>query len=378
MALPKPEPGKSEQEILDAAEERIKILGGDPSADEIIPDNESIPAEDLEEVDEDAEEDDDLDSDDGSDDDSTPEDDDEEDADMDEEDDDTDGDALEADDSEGDEPQLTDAYYRAAIHSGYDEKEIVEFMKANPELAIKTFSKMHDQMNSVSSEFANIGRFKKEQANKAAPDESTDKPGFKKIDLEKLRTEYPDDALVDVIEQMQNQNQAMFDELDKRPTQAANTGQLATDQQNLEADRVKLVGEKIDSFFRGPGMEQYASIYGTLPDKEKSWEGLLPSEKMNRVAVVEQVEELISGAKTLGKDMEVTDALGRAHLLITQPVQEKMIRKDIMDKVRKRSKSITLKPNGSSTPAASKSSKPKTAKDIEARAEERLAKVFGH
>jgi hypothetical protein len=378
MALPKNDEGMSEQQILDATEERMKVLGGDPSADEIVPDNESVPAEDLEEVDEDAEEGDDLGDDDGGDDDSTPEDDDEEDDADTDDDDDTDEDAQEADDSEGDEdPQLTDAYYRAAIHGGYDEKEIVEFMKANPELAIKTFSKMHDQMNSVSNEYANIGRYKKEQANKATPTESTDKPGFKKIDLEKLRADYPDDALVDVIEQMQDQNQAMFDELDKRPTQATGTSQLATDQQKLEADRVSMVGEQIDSFFRGPGMDQYAAVYGSLPDDVKNWDNLLPSEKMNRVAVVEQVTELMEGAKMLGKNMEVTDALSRAHLLITQPVQEKMIRKDIMDKVRKRSKSITLKPNGKSTPAAaSKSSKGKSAKDIEGRAADRLAKLF--
>jgi hypothetical protein len=374
MALPKNEPGKTDAEIQSAAEERMKILGGDPSADEVISNDEPIPAEDLEEVDEDKE--DDLDSDDDDDDDSTPEEDNKGEADTDD-DDDTDEDAQEGNEQGDEEPQLTDAYYRAAIHGGYEEKEIVEFMKANPELAIKTFAKMHDQMNSVSKEFANIGRFKKEQASKAAPKETTDKPGFKAIDLEKLRTDYPDDALVDVIEQMQAQNKIMFDELDKRPTQAASTDQLASDQQQLEADKVTAVGEKIDAFFRGPGMDQYAVVYGTLPKDVKAWEGLLPSEKMNRVAVVEQVEELISGARMLGKDMDVSDALSRAHLLVTQPVQEKMIRKDIMDKVRKRSKSITLKPNSSSSPAASTSTKAKTAKDIEDRAAERLAKVFG-
>jgi hypothetical protein len=376
MALPKNDPGKSDDEIQAAAEERLKVLGGDPKADEIIPDNESIPAEDLEEVDEDAEEGDDLDSNDEEDDDSTPEDDDTEDADTDD-DDDKDEDAQGANDSEGDEPQLTDAYYRAAIHGGYDEKEIIEFMQANPELAIKTFSKMHDNMNSVSAEFSNIGRYKKEQAHKATPDEPKDKPGFKKIDLDKLREDDPDNPLIDVMEQMQNQSEALFDQLEKRPVQAANTDQLASDQQKLEADRTTMVGEKIDSFFRGPGMDQYAAVYGSLADDVKSWEGLLPSEKMNRVAVVEQVTELMEGARMLGKDMEMTDALSRAHLLITQPVQEKMIRKDIMDKVRKRSKSITLKPNGSSTPAAPKPSKAKTAKDVETRAAERLAKVFG-
>jgi hypothetical protein len=372
MALPKNDEGKSEQEILDATAERMEALDFNPSADEVVPDNEPIPEDDLEEVDED--EIDDLDSDDDKGNESTPEDDDKGEAGTDG-DDDTDEDAHKAKDSDDDEPLLTDAYYRAAIHSGYEEKEIVELMAANPELAIKTFAKMHDQMNSVSKEYADIGRFKKERDNKPA-DKPDDKPGFKGIDIDTLRADYPDDVLVDALEQMQNQNKAMFDELGKRPTSTANADQLASDQQQLDSDKTAVIGEQIDSFFRGPGMEQYAAVYGTLAKEEKSWEGLLPSEKMNRVAVIDQVEELISGAKVLGKDMDVVDALGRAHLLITSPVRDKMIRKDIMDQVKKRSKSMTLKPNGKSSPASSKSSGPKTAKDIEARAEERLAKVF--
>jgi hypothetical protein len=378
MALPKAEPGKSDAEIQAAAEERMAILGGDPSADKVIDDDTELDPDDLEEVDEDAEDDSDDDNeeaadnddDDSDDDESTPEDDEEEDADTDEE-DDTDEDAQEADDSGDEDPQLTDAYYRAAIHSGYDEKEIVEFMKADPQLAIKTFAKMHDQMNSVSTEFANIGRYNKEQALKATPNEPKDKPGFKKIDLEQLRTDDPDNPLIDVMEQMQEQSEAMFNELGKRP--AEGTSQLATDQQKLEDDKAAVIGEKIDAFFKAPGMESYASTYGKVSKGAKDWSDLMPSEKMNRVAVCEQVQELISGAKALGKDMDVEDALDRAHLLITQPIREKMIRKDIMDKVKKRSKSITLKPNSKVSPKAPK--KAKTTKDVIANAEERLAAV---
>lgn len=378
MALPKNDPGKSEEEIQRAAEERMKILGGDPTADKVIEDDNEL-VDDLEEVDEDEveeeeeEEVDDGDGDEGdddSDDDPSPEDDDEkDDADKDES-DDTDGDNDEADDSDEVDPQLTDAYYRAAVHAGYEEQEIVDFMKANPELAIKTFAKMHDQMNSVSNEYANIGRYKKEQANKATPDKPDDKPGFQKIDLEKLRTDDPDNPLIDVMEQMQNQSEALFDELAKRPTET--NSQLATDQQKLEDDKTAILGQKIDSFFKAPNMKQYAGTYGVLVKGATDWTGLMPSEKMNRVAVIEQVQELISGAKVLGKDMDVEDALDRAHLLVTQPIREKMIRKDIMDKVKKRSKSMTLKPNSKSSPANTGKKKAKTENDVIANTAERL------
>jgi hypothetical protein len=358
MALPKPEAGKSEQEILDAAEEAMQVLGGDPSADKIIPDNEEVDADDLEEVDEDAEEEEEVEED-------TEE---EEGEESEEEEGEEEEAAEEGGDDEG--PQLTDAYYRAAVNGGYDEKEIVEFMKANPELAIKTFSKMHDQMNSVSQEFANIGRYKKEQANKPA-EEPASKPGFKKIDLEQLQLDDPDNPLIGVLGQMQEQSEAMFNELEKRPAQS--NSQLVTDQDKLADDQAAVIGQKIDSFFRAPGMEAFAVTYGALGKDAKDWTGLMPSEKMNRVAVIELVEEQISGAKALGKELGIEDALDRAHLLITQPIREKMIRKDIMDKVRKRSKSMTLKPNSKSPTSAPK--KAKTSKDVIANTEERLAAI---
>ena len=378
MALPKNDPGKSDKEIQEAAEERMKFLGGDPKADKVIEDDNDL-VEDLEEVDEDEVEEevddneaDEEDNDEEDDDEASPEDDEEDNADTDER-DDTDEDSDEANDSDEEDPQLTDAYYRAAVHAGYEEQEIVDFMKANPELAIKTFAKMHDQMNSVSSEFANIGRYKKEQANKATPDKPDDKPGFKKIDLESLRADDPDNPLIDVMEQMQNQSEALFNELEKRPTET--NSQLATDQQKLEDDKTAVLGEKIDSFFKAPNMKQYAGTYGVLAKGATDWTGLMPSEKMNRVAVIEQVQELISGAKVLGKDMDVEDALERAHLLTTQPIREKMIRKDIMDKVKKRSKSMTLKPNSKSSPANTGKKKAKTENDVIANTADRLAAI---
>lgn len=368
--------------IASTAERMEKIMGGDPAADVAIPDNEPVPAEDLKDVDNvDDDVDDDVDEDStpdddkgdvGDDDDSTPEDDDDDLVDKDGDDVDTDDDAHEADEQK-DTPQLSDAYHRAAIYSGMSEKDVEDFMVASPELAIKTFAKLHEGMNRASREFSNIGRYKKEQAakpdNETADNESAS--NFEKVDLTKLREDFPEDnSLISVIEGMQGQMEKMDSQLKVKSTQPST--ELDGEKAKLEAAKVQHISEQINDFFGAPDMQVYADVYGAVPKDAKDWGSLLPSEKMNRVAVIDQVEQLMIGAEELGGNMEVGDALQRAHLLVTEPVREKMIREDIMAKVVKRSKGITLKPSGKAS-AKAPAGKPKTDGAVEANAAERLA-----
>ena len=60
-----------------------------------------------------------------------------------------------------------------------------------------------------------------------------------------------------------------------------------------------------------------------------------------------------------------------------QPVQAKMIRADIMEKVLKKSKGITFKPTGKAKSSANSTGdkKPKTIKDVENKAEARMKKI---
>ena len=169
----------TDAELESRAAERMAELGFDPLADEIIPEGQPIPDEDLEDIDDDNDtsiddDDDDTGSDTDTDDDSTPE------GDDDSDDDDTEGDEGATDEDaqkkgkkKDEVPELSDAYYRAAIHSGMTEDDVVDFMAANPDLAIKTFANLHENMNRASNEFSEMGRIKKAQAEKPAEDEET-------------------------------------------------------------------------------------------------------------------------------------------------------------------------------------------------------------
>jgi hypothetical protein len=254
-------------------------------------------------------------------------------------------------------------------------------MATNPELAMKTFANLHDNMNRVSSEFAEFGRAKKKKAaeeaanNGGGDDNNADKKStYKQIDTTKLRDENPDsEGLVDVIEQIQEQNKSMHDqmsELAKAPVAHRNA-----EQEKLVRDQELLIGTQIDTFFNDPSLDAFATTYGKVTKGAATWDELLPSEKVNRCAVIDQVEQLMEGAKALGRDMDVTEALGRAHLMITQPIQAKMIREDIMKSVRKRSKGITLRPSSSKT-SGKKTKKAKTEGDVVANAQQRMDKLF--
>ncbi len=356
-----------EQALLDATEERLKILDPNYVADESDDDDDSTPEDDPAD-------------DSKGDDDSTPDDKDEEGKKEGEEeekedddaakdgDDDKDEDAQ-GDDKQKDKPQLSDAYYRAAIHNEMTKEEIVDFMKVNPDLATRTFGKMYEAMNRASKEFAEIGRFKKEQGEVKDKADDDDKPKFKKIDTGKLREEHGD-GVVDIIDQLQDQIVLLNEQ---KPVVVVSDGPNKAVQDQAD----KHAADQVSSFFNSKDMVIFKDTYGVVDKDDTNWTALMPSEKMNRVTVIEYAEQLIEGAAVIGKEMSVDDALERAHLLVTEPIREQIIRDDIMGQVHKRSKSLTLKPTNKASVVADEESKgPKSDKDIISSAADRLAKVF--
>lgn len=366
-----------EKAILEKTEERMGILHGETPADEVedndnsTSDDDTGSTSDSDSTEEKVE-----------DDNPTPEDDTDEDdegdkkAGKDGDETDKDEEAHKAEDQK-DKPQLSDAYYRAAIHSGMTENDVVEFMASNPDLAIRTFAKMHEATNRASQEFAAIGKYNKQKdqkveqdANKTDANESV----FKKVDLAKLREENPDDNLINVLEQMQEQNASLSKQIQEKSVAHTSDQQLtATEEQNN-----KHASEQIDSFFSSDEISKFSVTYGKAAKDAAGnydWTALMPAEQMNRVAVVEGAEQLLEGAVALGREMTVSEALERSHLMVTEPIRENIIREDIMAKVIKRSKGITLKPSNAASSSTNKKG-PKTEEDIIARAEERMAKVL--
>ena len=119
-------------------------------------------------------------------------------------------------DKEKETPRLSDAYVRAAIHEGWTEEDIKAQYKVNPELTIKTLGNIYEAVNRLSKNYSAIGRAEKERiAAKVVPEkkeEAEKKSEFKGLDIDKLRKQYPDEPLIDLVETQQAQTKALFDE----------------------------------------------------------------------------------------------------------------------------------------------------------------------
>lgn len=280
------------------------------------------------------------------------------------------------------EPQLSEAYYRAVIHEGWKPEEIKEFYEANPKLATTTFGKIYEAVNRASRDFAAIGRARKEQTLKPKQQPKKEqqedkKVEFKGVDIKKLRKQYPDDPVVELVESMQNQNKTLFEKMqDLEDTRSASISSQPSSIDNSAAinREAAVVEQQIETFFANDDLKGYREFYGILPKNSTNWDSLTPGQKMNRWAVIEMMDQIKTGAVVTGVEMSIDNALRRAHLSITEPVREQVIRDDIKTKVTKRSKSLTLEP---SSAAKSDNVKSQTKEDLETLTTERLNKVFG-
>ncbi len=282
-------------------------------------------------------------------------------------------------------PQLSDAYYQAAIRRGWSQEDIKELYEANPKMAVKTFSNIYETLNRSSKEFADIGRAQKQMAEEAAKapaaSETTGKAEetseYKGLDINQLRKDYPDDALIDLIEGQQEQSKILYDEVQTlkttKPVQAS--GQpagLTPEQQRAFEQETAAINQQIEGFFKGDELKGYTDFYGTVPKGDVEWVALTPGEKANRWEVIKMMDDLIVGAKYFGREMKIDEAMHLAHLSVSEPLREKVIRENIMKSVETRSKSITLKP---SSTAKLENNKPTNTQELEDVTESRLAKL---
>lgn len=293
-------------------------------------------------------------------------------------------DADKGKDKEKETPPLSDAYVRAAIHRGWKQEDIEELYENNPKLAIKTFGNIYEAVNRSSREFAEFGRARKEQleaAAKAGPqskEKTGNEPEFKGVDVEALKKADVEPEVIATIEAMNQQSKLQFDELQELKTtrSASTTGQPSgADLQQARAveQESAAIQQQIGTFFNSDGLKGYADFYGVLPKDAINWDTLTPGQKMNRWTVIEMMDQMVTGATALGREMKIDEAINLAHLSVTEQIREKVIREDIMTKVSERSKSLSLKPSGTAQPAKTGL---KTKEDLEEVTTERLHKVF--
>lgn len=273
--------------------------------------------------------------------------------------------------------ELSEAHYRAAIHQGWKPEEIKEFLKTNSDLANRTFAKMYDDTNKMSREFATIGRAKQELAKKGTVSAATvmeqpeKKSEFKEIDIAKLRKDYDNDPIVEMVAQQQEQNRALFEQVQgmtKGPDPAVRDE--ATIRASIQEEAA--LEQQIMTFFAGDDIKMYDDFYGALPKDAKNWDTLTQDQKLNRWNVLQMADQMLIGAQSQGRNMDVNEALTLAHLSVSESMREKIIRDEIKTKVVKRSKGLSLKPSSGKKP---ESTKPGTPGELEAVTRERLNAV---
>ncbi len=280
-----------------------------------------------------------------------------------------------------DKPELSDAYYHAAKLSGWSDEDVDSLYKSNPELCVSTLSKIYEARNRATQDFAAIGRRVKEEAKIVPVVEPTPvvepeaKSDYKGLDAEALRKKYPDDPMVDMIISMDQQNKLLHDqnaEQRNRPEpaiHAANSREQAAHSQEARA-----IEQQIDMFFNSDGIKVYGDFYGTVSDGALDWHDLTPGQQANRWAVLETMDQMVAGANACGKEISIDQALEYAHLSVSESEREKVIRSEIIGKVKQRSKGISLEPSGKAP--EDKTGKQMTRAELVADTKAKMDKIF--
>lgn len=303
------------------------------------------------------------------------------------------------DDKTDDEPddkiekefKLPDAFHRAAEHDGWKPEDIKGFFEADPERALVTFQNIYNSMNRASRDFANLGRIKAEQTRKQVEDttkkdDETEVKDF--IDVKKLSEEYEDSPLIDgVIKPLNDALKQITQEmrsLKSQKSSSANDIAFAKSDQVAATQRAKAIAKEatikqVTDFFAAEDMKSYRDFYGTIK-MGQIFQDLSPGQQKNRYEVLQEADRMVAGSIGTGTELSDNDALLRAHLLVTEPIREKVIREEIKSSLKKRNKGLTLRPSAGkkSTAAVNEGGKPKDKAGVIANAERNLAKVFGN
>lgn len=269
---------------------------------------------------------------------------------------------------------IEDNLVRAAVHQGWDMKQIKDFMQLDPDRARATFQKMYESTNKLSQQFADMGREKlkqdtQEQEPEAKPKKKDgEKPEFKGLDIAELRKQYDNDPVIELLAGQQDQNKILFDMVQDlreatttRPEVAQRTQQLGTE--------AAAVGQQIDAFFKQGDMKLFDDFYG-------SGDNLTPGQAANRIAMYELADQISAGRELQGLNTTVEEALIQAHMLVSEPVREKMVRTNIVSQLKKRSKGISLKPGSKGRDVnTTEHIKPQNDQEVIENAQTRLDKI---
>lgn len=338
--------------LADAVAGPLAALGGDPVETPPKP-VEKEPEEEVEEEVEEAVEEEAVEK-------ATDPDDDSEDDEVSTEDDDPadDEEAVDEDEDKKSSPTLPATYRRSLKAYGWEDAEIDAAMSDNAEQFTLTAMKIHRTRNDEISKFADAGRRLRQGESDPEPKKAPAK--FSTINRDALIEKYGNEEIIDAL---LGPMQERIDALDVlMPEVRASAASAKRVQQDT-------LGKMIDTFFEGSEMVPYNGLYGE-PGTARTPE---QTEKFN--GVLELADAIVAGAAEQGRTITFEDAMESAHADISKGYAEKAVRSKIKKTVKKRNKSLSLKPSHSGKVKKS-SDKPNTRKQLETKTQAALAKVF--
>ncbi len=273
---------------------------------------------------------------------------------------------------------LPPAFLRAAIHRGWKEEDVNEFFESSPDAALKTFQNCLIDVNNASNEWALLGKAKQNRDKVLNAPEVKSEEEFKGVDIKALTDEYDLDDKTIAILKAQNQQ---FEAVMKRQVPDV-TPQPQQSVQQVSVGPDPNVELQVENFFKSPDLSNYETFYGKI-NLGQDWNDLSSGQYNNRWKVLEQAELMIQGAESVGHNIDPIDALDRAHMIISEPIREQVIRDGIKATATKRKNSMTLKPSDGSRSVAKVTSdaggeqRPRTKVELQESVGEKLQHIFG-
>lgn len=234
------------------------------------------------------------------------------------------------------------AYRRSLKAYEWTDEEIDAAAKADPAGFLKAAGKIHSTRNEETRRMSDLGRQIKaqESAAKATRTTPAELPTeFKPIDVAGLKAKYGDEPFIQQLEQVNSvvafANHAM--------------PWIKQSQERQAAAEMESLGRRIDEFFGSKDMEPYHDQYGKVAAK------LTDPQTTTRQKVLETADLLISGARAMGRNLTLEEALTTAHDSVSGPIRETAARTKIVQQVKARTQAISLRPGTKVAPKPSDS-----------------------
>ena len=280
------------------------------------------------------------------------------------------------DSEEDDKPALPDSHYRAAIRMGMTAEEISELYDASPATAVKAVAKCFEMVNRASQQLGALGRAAQQAQQKPQsgpqPQPQPEPQGSSRVNklIEKVRDHYDgDDPMAEVLVELLKDRQPQAQPQPQPEPQSQGIPQRTVDEEIAAR-------QQINTFFADEDIKPYEELYGTNSSTLGGWSHLTPGQRANRVEVCERAQMILYGAAAVGDQMGTAEALERAHLEISAPMAEQIVRSRIVSSAKRRERGLTLRPNSDRPPSSTKPGEYDKGQAVDEMKAE-LKKVFG-